>query len=201
MCPNGAFTYEIATYCIQNGAKFKTVDVTKSVSGQLSKMRDAGHVTFETFGNMYKWKLIIYDNRLIDNISTPKTSFSLDKYKNSENTIDGKINKLDYESNITYEPLREEVKIGGFFKVIIILILLIPLIIWLPFALMKSPYYIKPSIVSIIGAFSALISYFICWGAFIDDFMCNSFKAKEYFKSMKLILILCLISVFMALFL
>ena len=57
MSPEGAFTSEIATYCIQRGANFNTTNINKTVSGQLSKMRAAGYVTYEVYGREYKWRL------------------------------------------------------------------------------------------------------------------------------------------------
>lgn len=43
MNPQGAFTSEIMIYCLQSGAKFNITDISKSVSGQLSKMCKAGY--------------------------------------------------------------------------------------------------------------------------------------------------------------
>ncbi|HHV73022.1 MAG TPA: hypothetical protein GXX38_10530 [Clostridia bacterium] len=62
MCPEGAFTSEIALYCLQNGAQFNTMDIKKSVSGQLSKMREAGYVTYEVYGREYRWRLVRFRN-------------------------------------------------------------------------------------------------------------------------------------------
>lgn len=58
MCPQGAFTSEITLYCLQNGAVFNTSNISKSVSGQLSKMRAAGYVAYEVCGREYKWYLL-----------------------------------------------------------------------------------------------------------------------------------------------
>jgi putative aminopeptidase FrvX len=61
MHSNGGFTDDIYNYCITQGALFDTpvtVDQKKSISGQLSKMRDAGRVTYERRGRRYLWKII-----------------------------------------------------------------------------------------------------------------------------------------------
>lgn len=56
----GASTEQIHCYCKENGGLFKVTNIKlqkKSVSGQLSKMRAAGKVTYKKIGNRYLWRL------------------------------------------------------------------------------------------------------------------------------------------------
>ncbi len=58
--PGGAYTDDIYTYCVRNGASFRVSslnDQLKSVSGQLSKMRARGLVDYDLHGNQYLWRL------------------------------------------------------------------------------------------------------------------------------------------------
>ena len=58
MHPEGAFTRDIYDYCVSNGGYFQVADPAsqlKSVSGQLSKMRDRGDVYYEKEGREYRW--------------------------------------------------------------------------------------------------------------------------------------------------
>lgn len=56
--PDGALTSQAALYCLENGAKFQTLENKKTVSGQLSKMRQRGEVGFHRAGRSYIWYLM-----------------------------------------------------------------------------------------------------------------------------------------------
>ena len=62
MHPEGVFTRDVHKYCVSNGAVFQVADYhlqLKSVSGQLSKMRDHGEVNYEREGKGYRWFLLV----------------------------------------------------------------------------------------------------------------------------------------------
>lgn len=56
--PDGALTSQVALYCLESGAVFQTLDNDKTVSGQLSKMRQRGEVGFRRAGRSYIWYLM-----------------------------------------------------------------------------------------------------------------------------------------------
>lgn len=58
--PKGVSTLYVLHYCEEKGAKFRVKEHEKrlkSISGQLSKMRNRGVVKFKKNGNKYIWSL------------------------------------------------------------------------------------------------------------------------------------------------
>lgn len=83
--PNGATTQEIAAYCVRNGAVFKTQNIQKSVSGQLSKM----NLYYYDVGGYYVWS--IYPKSYIHTntkpTAQPKTASYTSSYQKTTDTF------------------------------------------------------------------------------------------------------------------